>query len=513
MQNNGVSSLAMMKQTFILTLISAITMLISFGKETVVAFFFGTTSSADAYTVAVEFPTTLFSIISVAISTVLIPMYLKVLEKEGNESASKYASNLISLVIIVGCAFLIVFELFSGLLVRIVAPGLERNTLTLAISLFRMLLPVTMLTLLVNINTGISNSNKCYFFPALTPNLLNIPIIIASIVLARKVGILAVIYGTIAGIILELIYSHYIAGRYYKYHPFFNIHDHNLLTTIRLAIPTLIGTCAEEVNKIVDRFFSSLLPTGSIASLNYGAKLSTGIYSLIIASIATVSYSEFAIAAAKNDKDGLVKAFELANRISLLILFPIVAGGIYLSTELVSVVFERGEFSGDDVTTIAPIFSAYLIGLIFSAIRVNCCKLCFSLGNTKIPTYTTLICVAINIPLNAFLSKKLGATGLALASTLAIVTATIAIYLLIIRMFSSLKHRDNATFIIKLSISTIFMIIVLSLLRSIWPVNVAKALFLAVSVVIGCITFFLFLVIMRIQEVYLIIDKIWGKKR
>ena len=211
MNDNKKSSINMMKQTFILTLVSAATLVVSFGKETIVAFFFGTSKVADAYTVAAEFPITLFSIVSVAISTVLIPMYLKLLENDGKESAEKYICNLITLVFVVGIVLLLIFELFSKGLIRIIAPGLDHETQQLAISLFCMLLPITMLTLIVNINTGVSNSNMNFFLPALTPNLLNIPIIIIGFLLARRIGIYALILGTVFGIVLELIYSYCIA--------------------------------------------------------------------------------------------------------------------------------------------------------------------------------------------------------------------------------------------------------------------------------------------------------------
>ena len=513
MSKNRNMSTNMLKQTFILTLVSAITLIVSFGKETIVAFFFGTTKVADAYTVAVEFPITLFSIVSVAISTVLIPMYLKILENEGKLSAERYASNLVTIVTVMGAVLLVFFELFAEPLMKIIAPGLGEETLILAKTLFRLLLPITMLTLIVNINTGISNSNKNYFFPSLTPNLLNIPIIVVAFSYAKKIGIYAVVWGTFLGIILELIYSYIIASKYYHYKPYVDIKDKNIRLTIKLAVPTLIGTGAEELNKIVDRIFSSMLPAGSIASLNYGSKLSSGIYSLIIASMSVVAYSEFASAAARKDKKGLFAAFEFSNRIAILLLTPIVTGGILLSREIITLVFARGAFTDKDAAFTAPIFAAYLVGLIFSAIRVTCCKYCYSLGDTKMPTKTTVLCVALNIPLNALLSYKYGACGLAWATTLSVAISTLTIFIIICRKYVKMNLRENGKFIIKILICDIVMCVGILVLKYFFSIKLTIIVRFFIQLFIGAILFVTMLFLLRIEEVEMVLKSVRKKRK
>ena len=54
MNDNKKSSINMMKQTFILTLVSAATLVVSFGKETIVAFFFGTSKVGTVFGIVLE---------------------------------------------------------------------------------------------------------------------------------------------------------------------------------------------------------------------------------------------------------------------------------------------------------------------------------------------------------------------------------------------------------------------------------------------------------------------------
>ena len=501
MNEKNASSNSMMKQTLLLTIVSTITLAVSFGKETVIAYFFGTSNIADAYTIAAEFPITLFSVISVAISTVLIPMYLKIHESEGKINADRYISNLISIVFLGGLCLLLFFEVFSSLLLRILAPGMKEETMQLTNILFRLLLPITMLTIIVNIHTGVSNSNKSYLLPALTPNLLNIPIIIAGFLLTNKLGIFSIIIGTFIGICLELIYSFCLAKKYYNFSPRINLGDKYMISSLYLALPTLIGTCAEEVNKIIDRIFSSLLPTGAISSLNYGAKLSSGINSIIIVSISVVAYSEFSIAAAKKDMKLLSKTFESSIRISILLLVPIIVGGILLSKEIITVVFARGAFDEKDVLFISPIFTAYLVGLFFSAIRVTCCKFCYSIENTKLPTITTILSVIMNIPLNAILSIRYGAIGLAWATTISIAISTCFLFIIIHTRFITFQRESNICFLAKVMFGTLSMVLVLFGIKSIIYDSVPVLIYLILQFVIGASVFVTFLFMTKVEEI------------
>ena len=94
-----------------MSLISGLSLIFSFMKESVFAYYFGTTADADAYVIAIQLPVILFSVVSTAISNVLIPIYAKSLIQRGVSDAQKYVSNLITVV-----SFLTLKYLLRGLL-------------------------------------------------------------------------------------------------------------------------------------------------------------------------------------------------------------------------------------------------------------------------------------------------------------------------------------------------------------------------------------------------------------
>ena len=93
----------MAKNTMLLMLISAIGVILSFAKESIVAYFFGTSATVDAYVVAVDLPVSLFSLISMALSVVVIPNYTMLRTIESEKAAARFFSNLATLLILVCC--------------------------------------------------------------------------------------------------------------------------------------------------------------------------------------------------------------------------------------------------------------------------------------------------------------------------------------------------------------------------------------------------------------------------
>ena len=144
-ENKENPSLKIMLRSAVLTLVSVLVLLFSFGKEAVIASFFGITADADVYSASVDLSTAMFSVLSVAISNVLVPMYSKRKQEEGIGAANAYASNLICITVICSTALLLVLELFASVMVQIAAPGMTAVSQALTARVLRFIMPTTSL--------------------------------------------------------------------------------------------------------------------------------------------------------------------------------------------------------------------------------------------------------------------------------------------------------------------------------------------------------------------------------
>ena len=112
----------------LLSLVIILSSLISFSRELVFSFFYGATAEADAFNAAVEIPTTLFSVVSVGIQTIVIPLYSKYIEKGGQKKGSGFISALIILITIITFSVSVVCIVFSDFLISILVPGMSVET-------------------------------------------------------------------------------------------------------------------------------------------------------------------------------------------------------------------------------------------------------------------------------------------------------------------------------------------------------------------------------------------------
>lgn len=506
------------KSAVIMTIVSSISLVFSFVQESVFAYFYGANTITDAYTIATQIPVVLFSLISTAISTVVIPCYSKELYNKGKESAGKYVSNLITAIGGITLFFILIGEVFAKYIILAFAPGMDSTTRILAVQIFRITLPTIFFTEIMNINIGVLNVHKSFVLPALTSNILNVIFVMSISVLARTYGIYAAVMGTVIGTSLEFIYSVALRRKFVKYHFILSLKDKSMIKSFKMAIPVFIGISAAEINKIVDKMVSSFLSEGSISTLNYASKLSSAVSALLISSITTVIYPEFSKSSAENDDKNMADVFGFSLRVFLILIIPIIIGGTILSKEIIKIVYGRGAFEMSMVNRTAPLFSCYLVCLLFSTFRQTSSRVFYSYGDSKTPMKNSLIGIVINIVLNIILGFFVGALGLALATTIS--TAVISFLLLrdVRKKNVYVEYQTIIGLLIKVIVASGLMGVVIKLTKLVilhYKVKILTndVIFLLFAVILGAGSYFGMLYLLRVDEMRKVFDIIKQRKK
>lgn len=491
-----------------LTLVNVISLLFSFLQESVFAAFYGTSAEADAYTVAVQTPVVMFSIISVAIHNVFIPTYSKLNYTRSREETDGFVSNFITVLFIITFVLIGASEIFADGLIYIFSPGLDEEIHVLTVDMFRMMLPTILLSQVTTVCTGILHVHKSFILTGLSSIFINVFFAVFIYIFTPTMGIYSAMLGHVVGIAVQAVYIVILCRKRYKYRPKLNIRDKELIDSGKRMIPIFIGIGADEVSKIIDKVIASFLVAGSIVALNYASRLTSAISTLFISSISTVVYPSMTEAAAKDDRRTLSDTFNMALSFFIMLFVPILAGGICLDEEIISLVFERGEFTAESVTFTAPLFTAYLVCLLFTAMRQVSSRLFYSLGDSKTPMVNSVIGIAANIILNIVLSRYLGALGLAIAT--AISTAIIAILILISakRRVKEISYKQPLILFLKTGIASLIMFAALKGLTmlnehlSLLPTDVfyGKLVIIVTLVIIGVLIYALMLFLMKTNE-------------
>lgn len=110
------SSSKLVRSSIIVSLILAVGYLVSFVKESIIANYFGVSADVDAYTIAITIPVVLFSIVTVSIRSVIVPIYSDLLYNMTKEVADGFISNTLCCVGVVILALIVIMELGAGFL-------------------------------------------------------------------------------------------------------------------------------------------------------------------------------------------------------------------------------------------------------------------------------------------------------------------------------------------------------------------------------------------------------------
>lgn len=423
------------KTSIAVSVIMTLGYLVSFLKEAVIANYFGVSADVDAFTIAIQIPVTLFALVSVAVRSVVIPIYSELLHKEGKANGAHFLDNIISVVGLIAIAMIVVCEIFAGGIIYLFAPGFDASTHQLSTTLLRLTLPTMLFTVVGQIFIALLNVHKKFIWPAFSVYILSGTVIVFTILLQHYMGVAAACLGQVVGSFLYMLFLFIVGRHIYHFRFRYEPRDEQVKRSLKMSLPVIWSISVAEVNTIVNRAVASFLFAGSIAALGYASKINAVFMSLFVSAISTIVYPLYAESSAKDDMKGLNTRVNTTLSAYTLLLLPLMCILFCFRTELVEVAFARGRFDAAAVQQTQVLFGCYTIGLLFSAFRETITKVFYSLKDTKTPAKNATIGVVLNIVLNLTLPWFMGVKGLAIATSLSAMYISISLLYLLVKRF------------------------------------------------------------------------------
>lgn len=494
------------------TIVMVIGYFLSFGREVIIANFYGISHNVDAYTIALQIPVTLFAFVSVSIRSVVVPIYSDLLYNKGKEQASMFVSQLISIITFLIICLLILCEVFTGKLIYLFAPGFNSETHDLAVQLLRVLLPCAVLTPISQILTAVLNVHKQYIWASFAVLLLNISIILFLLGLHSAMGIQSACYGNVIGALLELSFLVVLSRRYVRIHPNFNWRDIYISKALKMTFPVLWSMSIAELNAMTNRMVASFLFVGSIAALGYASKINSIMMQFFVSAIATIVYPIYAESSAKGDIKQLNRNINFVMSIYVMLLLPLMIGIFVLKQEIIEIAFMRGKFDQNAVSVTQELLGFYTIGLLFMALRETVTKVFYSLGDTRTPAKNATIGLLLNITLNLTLPFVLGISGLALATAITAIFISNRLLFLLVRDHEGLKLDYFFMNLKSLVLASVIMLVVVAPLQIFTTFN--HWITIALIGILGVITYVIALYLLKVPiAIYMKESYITKRKR
>ncbi len=442
------------------TLLSRI---LGFFRDAVIAWYFGAGHYSDAFIAAFRIPNLLRKLLGEgSISNAFVPVLTDYLAIDGREEAFRLARSALWVLSIILVVISLIGILIAPLIVKFIAPGFigTPDKLALTITLTRIMFPYIFFIGLVALCMGILNVFGHFAAPALAPVLLNLAIIFSVFFLCPHLNtpVLGLAIGVMIGGILQLFLQlPVMAGHGFNFWQKAKMGHPGLKKMSRLMPPVILGGAVYQINVLVGTLLGSFLPEGSVSVLYFADRLvqfPLGIFAIAAATAVLPSLSR---QASLNDLNALKDTFGYAVRLTLFLTIPSMMGLIVLRVPIITMLFQRGEFSLQATLLTAQALLYYAIGLwAFSAVRIVAATF-FALKDTRTPMVLATVSILANIGLGVVLMKPLAHAGLALATSLASVLNLALLVFALRKKLGSLGWRGIAQSALKTLVSAAVM--------------------------------------------------------
>ena len=515
---------AIAKSTIIISFATSLSRVLGFMRDVLIANFFGTGLAAEAFVVAFRIPNLLRDLVGEgAANAAFVPVFSEYLYRKNKEEFWQAVQKTLVIAFFVLGIFCAGGMLFSGLIVRMIAPGFSRDPakLSLAIHLTRITFPYLLLVGLTAYQMGVLHTFKSFLAPALGPCMLNIGMILSLLFAVRfsQEPIIGLAIGVLIGGLLQLaiqVPSMRRVGFRFSFADLNLDFKHPAVRKIgRLLSPRILGSAVYQLNVFADTIMASLsgiVGLGGVAAIYYANRiiqLPMAIFGIALSSALLPTMSE---QVAQEDITGLKKTLNFSLKAIYLVIFPAALGLIVLAHPIITALFQRGKFDvySANITSQALIF--YCLGLLaFSSVKilVSCF---YSLQDTVTPIRSAAVSLAINIVLNIILMFPLKIGGLALASSISATFNFFNLLHLLRKKIGPIIDKESYASLLKISLAAFIMALAACFIWKYAHQNFKLYLALSLTILSSMIIYFASCFALRIKEVFKLIQWILRKK-
>ncbi len=405
-------------------------------------FAMGVTVTASCYTVANNLPNQLFELVMGGLLvTAFLPVYLSVKKEKGRKGANAYASNLMSIVMLIMGAMFVLGVVFASEMIwtQSFSANVDFDA-QLATYFFRFFAIEIVLYSCSTILSGILNAERDYFWSNAAPIFNNIVVTVSFFLYSYFVNtspdlaLLILALGNPLGVLIQVVmqisslHKHDIKLRFH-----IDWKDPALKETLSIGVPSLVVTLVDFVCVSVQTS-SALSVSVSGSSIAYYTRLwYTLPYSIIAIPITTAMFTELSERMSSKDMTGYVRGVEKGTLQIIFGLVPCMVLMIIFARPLI-VILAAGKFDANDIALTTSYLQMLALSLPFYGVTTYLQKVCSSMREMMTFVVANIVAGIAQIVMCLTMTKVFG---------LNIVALSLLVYFIIVDVitFLSLKKR------------------------------------------------------------------------
>ena len=393
------------------------------GRDALIAALFGRGAEADLYFQAFLIPDFLNYLLAGAYLTItLVPILSRHLEAGDEDAASRAFTSVFRFVAVAVLALTALMWLLAGPLVDLVFP--QTPNADRLVSLTRLVLPAQVFLVVGALLMAVQYTHKRFVIPAVAPLVYNLGIIAGGLI-GSAVGDAspeAFLIGAVAGAAVGNFGIQWLgAKRTGTWFTGTRRGDSSVGEYLVLAIPLMIGQSVAVLDEQFVKLFGQL-DEGATAALSYARKLNMVPVGVIAQAAGVAAFPFLASLYARGANDELVETTGRAARKTIFVAAAATAGLVVLARPLVRLVYEYGVFSADDTDLVASLVVIYAFSIPAWGLHQLLARHFYAKRKMWTPVIVGTVFTVIAVPVWLGLYELMGVEGLALASTIVMIS-------------------------------------------------------------------------------------------
>ena len=393
-------------------------------------------SLADTYNLANTAPNIIYELILGGILTsVFVPVFVELLEKEGRERAWQVASALINVSLAVLIAIATLGVLAAPLIAKfytlnVDGPRLEAQQEALTF-LLRFFIPQIVFYGLAALTAGLLNAHRRFGAPMYTPILNNVAVIAVFLAFHQAyervtlgnvtdTQLLIIGLGTTGGVMLMALAQLPFLRGLGRYKPTFTLKHPSVKKLARLSVFVIGYVMVNQVGYLIIQVLAAGEQGGYAAYVNAFTffMLPHGLFAV---SVITALLPGMSAHSVNQEWDQFRERLSTGIRSTILLVLPAAVGYLVLGEPIIRLLLEHGNATSASTELVTSVLRVFVLGLVPFSLFQLFLRAFYAMQDTRTPFLINCGAVAlntaINIPMFAWLGVRGLAAGMAIAYT------------------------------------------------------------------------------------------------
>ncbi len=392
-------------------------------RDILIATYLGAGTRGDVWVAAFRLPNLFRRIFGEgAFNAAFVPMYSRRIEEDGEKMADKFAMKTLSLMALILAVLFVLAFIFMDPLTRALNWGYSSDErLDLAVAASKVTLIYMIFVCLMAGLAGVLNSRRSFAAPAFAYTVLNIVFLVGLLIVIPRTGEpLKVLTWCVvaAGVFQILVVIIACLKRGVNLKPRLPVIDDDMKVLGLLMAPGLVSAGIQQLNLIIGGAVASLQKGGQ-SVMYYADRINQLPLGLIGIAAGVVLLPEITRNLRSGNEAEAKSNMARGMEISLLLCLPAMVAMLVIPGEIMHSLFQRGKFTAEAAALSGEALFAFALGTPSYVLARVFQPAYFAREDTRTPMNFSIVSAVVNIALSYPLFKILGATGCALATSIA----------------------------------------------------------------------------------------------